>query len=489
MATGEITMLKLFRAANRLASRSHAAPFSPPSLLDFNRQTYHNYIESQHILFLLDVLEDAVTTPNSRTIITMPPRHSKSVNVSEQLPAYKLLIDGDARIIAASHSGQLAHVFSRRVRNRISGPNWVWPEIAIARDKGSVGAWDIEGRAGGYIAVGRGGSPVGQGAHLMLVDDPIRTAADAESQTIRDALWEWWTGTMYTRLEPGASVVLTATRWNEDDLTGRLLEAERHGGEHWTHIHLPAICDSPDDPLGRQIGDALWPERYPIERLNIIRENVGARVWNAQYQGRPAPDTGNVIQRDWWRYYERPRDMQAFIASFDYLMQSWDMTFRKTETGSYIVGQVWGARGADRYLLDQVRFRGDFPAAIAAVRALSEAWPSANEKIVEDKANGPAIVATLRSEIPGIIEVSPEGGKVARANAIAWQVEAGNVYLPTPSSTAWVPEFIEECTSFPNGANDDQVDSMTQALIRMYERGPAFSENIDDFLAGGFAEW
>ena len=449
---------------------------------EFCERTYVGYQRARHIDLIVETLQAAIDTPNSRTIITMPPRHSKSVHVSELLPAYALGRVPTRRVIAASHMQSLADMFSRRVRNRINGPRWPFRTVRVARDKGAVQRWDIEGTDGGYVAVGRGGAPTGEGAHVMLVDDPIRNAAEAESQTVRDMLWEWWQGTMYTRLEPGGSIVVTATRWHEDDLTGRLLDAEKRGGEKWTHLHLPAICDSADDPLGRAIGEALWPERYDEARLAIIRDNVGARVWNAQYQGRPTPDTGAIIDRNWWRYYaERPS-----IDAFDRIIQSWDMTFKKTDTGSYIVGQVWGTIGADRYLLDQVRFRGDFPAAVAAVRSLSEAWPMTTEKIVEDKANGPAIVSTLRGEIPGIIEVSPEGGKVARANAVAWQIESGNVYLPTPVEHAWVHQFVEECSAFPNGVNDDQVDAMTQALARLHYRGPSFSDNIDDFLAGTF---
>lgn len=452
---------------------------------DYCEQTYKDYKTSAHIDLIVSTLQEAIDTPNSRTIITMPPRHSKSVHTSELLPGYALGQHPHWRVMASSHMQQLADMFSRRVRNRINNPRWPYRSVRVAHDKGAVQRWDIEGTDGGYVAVGRGGSPTGEGANLLIVDDPIRNAADAESQTVRDAVWEWWTGTMYTRLEPGGIIILTATRWHDDDLTGRLLEAEKHGGEHWNHLHLPAICDSEDDPLGREIGEALWPERFPIERLNVIRENVGARVWNAQYQGRPSPDIGAIIQRQWWHYYEQRPDLD----SFDRIIQSWDMTFKKTDTGSYIVGQVWGARAADRYLLDQMRFRGDFPAAINAMRAMSAAWPMSSEKIVEDKANGPAIVATLRNEIPGIIEVTPEGGKVARANAVAWMIEAGNVYIPAPSLAPWVDDFVEECSVFPNGVNDDQVDSMTQALTRLHKAGPAFSDNIEDFLSGGFMEW
>ena len=213
-------------------------------------------------------------------------------------------------------------------------------------------------------------------------------------------------------------------------------------------------------------GPSLWPERFDEDALNAIRRSVGSRNFTSLYQGRPSPAEGGTFKRDWWRFYrEVPGDLTEQT-------QSWDMSFKETKSGSFVVGQVWAKRGADRYLLDQVRFRGDFPVAVQAVRSLSVKWPHARAKIVEDKANGPAIVATLRHEIAGLIEVSPEGGKEARASAIAPQVEAGNVYLPDPSIAPWIGDFIEECAAFPTGTHDDQVDAMSQALLRMALRKP-----------------
>jgi len=441
----------------------------------YARRMFPGYQTAAHIDRLIEAIEWAVRTPNARLIVTMPPRHSKSVHVSELLPAWFLGRYPDKRIIAASHSAALAYTFSRRVRNQMQHPLWPFPDVRVADDKGAVQAWDIDGRRGGYIAVGVGGSPTGQGGDGLIIDDPLRSAADADSQTIRDSLWEWYQGTMRTRLEPGGFIILTATRWHEADLTGLLIEAEKTGGEQWRHLHMPAIDAE---------GNALWPERWPLADLERVRAAVGSRVFEAQYQGRPAPDAGNVFNRDWWRLYsEEPERGQ-----FDQIIQSWDMTFRETKSGSYIVGQVWGTLGADRYLLDQVRFRGDFPKAVAAVRAMSEQWPESREKIVENKANGPAIVATLRNEIPGLIEVQPEGGKEARANAVAWQVESGNVYLPDPKLHPWSQELIDEAAAFPNGAHDDQVDALSQALLRLQNRPDVWGDDTSAFLRAAFGD-
>jgi len=442
----------------------------------FTSRMFANYEPAAHITALIEALERVVSTPGGRLIVTMPPRHSKSLHVSEHLPAWYLGRNPDKRIIAASHSAHLAYTFSRRVRNKIAHPSYPFPTVTVAGDKGSVQAWDIDGHTGGYYAVGVGGSPTGHGGNIVI-DDPIRSAADADSQTVRDGLWEWYQETIRPRLEPADGwIVVTATRWHEDDLTGRLLAAQATGGERWEHLHLPAITDA---------GDALWPERWPVTALLPVRGAIGSRAWEAQYQGRPSPAEGGTFKREWWRFWDE--STRPAMDAFDTVIQSWDMTFRETKSGSFVVGQIWAKRGADLYLLAQTRDRMDFPASVQAVRDLSALWPMCREKIVEDKANGPAVVAQLRREIPGLIEVSPQGGKEARANAVSHLIEAGNVHLPAPSLAPWVDAFLEEAAAFPNGKNDDQVDAMTQALVRLGVSSgwSAVAPDVADWLRSG----
>ncbi|MDQ3095792.1 MAG: phage terminase large subunit, partial [Actinomycetota bacterium] len=223
----------------------------------------------------------------------------------------------------------------------------------------------------------------------------------------------------------------------------------------WTVLHLPALNDD---------GTALWPERFSTAELTETKAEIGSRNWEALYQGRPSPSEGGLLKREWWKFYREAPTV------FDRLLTSWDMTFKETKEGSYVVGQVWGQREANYYLLDQMRARMDFPEAVFAVRALAAKWPAVREHVVEDKANGPAVIATLRNKIAGMIPVNPEGGKEARANAVSPMIEAGNVYLPDPLTAPWIHDFIEECAAFPMGANDDQVDAMSQALVRLRPR-------------------
>lgn len=445
-------------------------------LVAFAARMVATYEVSPHILRLVEALEWAVRTPSARLIVTLPPRHSKSLHVSENLPAWYLGNHPDHRVIAASHTQRLANTFSRRVRNKIAHPRYPFPHVKIAGDKAAVEAWDIEGTVGGYFAVGVGGAPAGMGANLIAIDDPIKNAADAESQTVRDALWEWYREDIRTRLEPGGSIVVTATRWHEDDLTGRLLEAQATGGEQWRHLHLPAIDAQ---------GEALWPDRWPLAALEALRGAVGTRAFESLYQGAPSVVEGNVWKRVWWRFWQpvgqtlppvrvkvadndyRDATIETIPAKMDKQIQSWDMAFKDTKSGSFVVGQVLGRSGANVYLLDQQRAHLAFPETLAAVRTMTTHWPQTQEKLVEDKANGPAVIATLKNEIAGMIPVTPEGGKESRANAVAWQIEAGNVYLPHPMIAPWVWDFIEEASNFPNAKHDDQVDAMSQALVRL----------------------
>jgi predicted phage terminase large subunit-like protein len=297
-----------------------------------------------------------------------------------------------------------------------------------------------------------------------IIDDPFKNAEEAASQTIRDKVWEWYRSTFRTRLAPGGAIVLIMTRWHEDDLAGRLIAEMQAGGEQWTIIEMQAEAEE-GDPLGRAIGETLWPEHgFDKAWAEETKRAVGTYFWQALYQQRPSAPEGEILKRGWWKFYKViPADLQEVI-------QSWDMTFKDSDGSDFVVGGVWGRKGADKYLLDQVRGRMDFPTTLAAVKALTAKWPQARAKLVEDKANGPAVIAMLKREIPGLTPVEPQGSKMARVAAVSPEIEAGNVYLPDPSIAPWVNDFIEECAAFPNGKHDDQVDQMSQALLRFGQR-------------------
>ena len=330
-------------------------------------------------------------------------------------------------------------------------------------DKSAAANWGtrVEGQKsttqGGYKGASVGGPITGLGGDLLLVDDPHKNWVEISSPTYRKRVIDWFNSTFYTRAEPNASIIVIQTRWHEDDLTGYLLNEHT---DDWIHVNLPAIAEA-DDPIGRAPGEALCPERYGVEDLLKIKESIGEQMFAGLYQQRPAPAEGGMIKREWLKHWtELPSE-------FDEMIQAWDMSFKKTKTGSFVVGQIWGRKEAKYYLIHQIRERMDFAGTIHSVRLMSESWKRTTTKLVENAANGPAVISTLKDEIPGIVPVSVSGeSKESRLASVSPLFEAGNVYLPHPSLHGWVNELIEELVGFPNMRHDDQVDACTLALNR-----------------------
>jgi predicted phage terminase large subunit-like protein len=318
-----------------------------------------------------------------------------------------------------------------------------------------------------------------------VCDDP-HNVGEAESDSSRKGTIDWWDVVMSTRMnDPKTTAkVVVMQRCHEQDLSGHLLE---QGG--WVHLCLPAEYEGTkcitsigwSDPREEQ-GQLLWPERFGPTEIGALKVSLGSYATAGQLQQRPSPAEGGLFKRPWFRFWQPPganyppvlvrladgtqRAIPVYdVATVEEQLQSWDCSFKDLATSDYVVGQVWGRRGGAFFLLYQVRERMDCPATVKAVRDVSEKWPNALAKLIEDKANGSAVISMLGSSISGILPVNPQGGKVARAAAVSPLIEAGNVYLPHPQMFPWVGDLIEECAAFPNGKHDDQVDAMTQALL------------------------
>lgn len=455
--------------------------------------------------------------PGGRLIISMPPQQGKSTRASQIFPVWALQQNPDRPIIVASYGEQLAERNGETIRNHIQ---WNADTLGIDVEHGSSAKkrWRIEGKRGGVLSAGIGSGMTGWASGLTIIDDPIKDQAEADSPTYRERVWNWWLSVAQTRLAPGAPVVLILTRWHTDDLAGRLLAAP--DGHRWRVVNIPAQArhdpaKGQTDPLGREPGEYLQTARLiedPVtgaERAMTDEETtaywegikvaVGSRVWNALYQGDPTPDAGGIFQRSWLTehmydlplWVEREDGSRVTTNPGDELIISADLAFKDTAQSDYVAIGVWLRRGVDAYLLDQIHGRLDFLATCSALRTISARWPQAILKLVEDKANGPAVIASLRRTVPGIVPEEPKGGKVERANAVTPFWEAGNVHLPTPELAPWVGDFIEEHAAFPNGAHDDQVDQGTQAINRLLLQ-PLLTEqtiteqDFDDLDSRGF---
>jgi predicted phage terminase large subunit-like protein len=447
------------------------------------------FIPGRHIDAIIDHLEGVSDGHIRRLLINVPPRHMKSLLVSVFWPAWEWTRWPERRWLYSSYAANLSSRDSLVCRRLIESP-WYrarWGHIFALTGDQNVKTRFENNRSGYRLSTSVGGSVTGEGGDRLVCDDPHKVD-EVLSDSIRTATLDWWDTVMSTRVnDPKATaMVVVMQRFHQQDLSGHLLE---QGG--WEHLCLPAEYEGPSratsigftDPR-TQPGELLWSERFGPKEIEQMKVSLGSYGAAGQLQQRPSPAGGGMFKRHWFRYYQ-PRGMnlppvivqlpdgsQTSIVAIeapdlvDEQIQSWDCTFKDLVTSDYVVGQAWARKGAMFLLGHQIRARMDFPATVRAVCELSRGFPMAYAKLIEDKANGSAVIQTLAREIPGILPVNPQGGKITRAAAISALVEAGNVYLPHPDYAPWVNDFIEECAAFPNGAHDDQVDAMTQALLR-----------------------
>jgi predicted phage terminase large subunit-like protein len=393
-------------------------------------------------------------------MLSVPPQHGKSMHVTETFPSYFEGNFPNEGVIEISYNGDFAEKFGGKNKDKVKYYGKELFNIGLAKDSNSKSEWEITDTngmktRGGMISrgimSGITGSSLGD---CIIIDDPIKNREEANSETYREKVWTEWIDSISTRIHPGAIVIIIMTRWHEDDLCGRLLNPEYAKPLDWLKINLPLEAEE-NDILDREIGEPLWLDRYGYSFIEERKSYPSS--FNSLYQGRPTSQEGNMLKRSWWKYYD-------VLPAIKRKLLSVDASFKDGDENDKVSIQVWGKAEADIYLIDRVNARMNFPTTLQSIRNVITKHPDAALKLVEDKANGSAIIAMLQREIGGIVAVNPEGGKIARVNAVSPHIEAGNVWLPR--NAEWVHDFVEECASFPNGKNDDDVDAMSQALNR-----------------------
>jgi len=465
------------------------------SLYEYIKQAWHvlepgtEYLDNWHIPLISEHLEAVLSGDILRLVINIPPRYMKSLITSVMWPTWAWIIKPEMRWLFASYSSSLSIMHSVLRRHLIQSP-W-YQSRWKARYKL---LWDqnqktefANSKLGMMIATSVGGTATGKGGNILVLDDPLNPM-EALSDTQRESTNQWIRQTFTTRLndKKKGAIVVIMQRLHEQDPTGMLLE------QGYTHLKIQAeptqrvVYSFPisGKELVREAGSMLWEEREGKAELAAQQVALGSYAYAGQYQQEPAPLGGGILKRFWWRFWYPTKSpppapvmlrlengemftcpQVALPERFDQALQSWDLAFKGTAGSSRVCGGVLARRGPNIYLLDLVADLMTFIGSIDAILKMSQKWPKVYQKLIEDKANGPAAIEMLRKRIAGIKEIEPHGDKVTRCAAVSPVVESGNVYLPHPSLMTWVDGFITEAAKFPNGSYKDQVDMLTQALL------------------------
>ncbi|HET8888402.1 MAG TPA: phage terminase large subunit [Candidatus Angelobacter sp.] len=407
----------------------------------------------------------------------------KSLLISVFFPIWVWATDPSRRFMFVSYSEKLSTQHSILRRSLIES-DWYkkdWGgKFSISRDQNVKSHYENSAR-GAMFSTGMQSTATGMGGDILIFDDPLNPE-QAISQLEREAVNLRFDTTFRSRInDPATGVkIIIMQRLHELDLTGHVLARE---SSRWKHISLPAIAEKDETwnlsdgtyLAARNAGDLLWSERLPKSFLDSQRVGMGSWAFNGQYQQRPAPLDGGIVKRQWVRFYRQLPE------KFEFMVQSWDCTFSGGNDNDFVAGQVWARSGGKYFMLPYRTYeRLDFGPTMAAIKSCHARFPQAHAVLIEDKANGPAIISELQKEIPGVVAVNPEGGKLARAQATAPLWEAGSIELPDPQvfGITWMEDYLHNMCAFPKAAHDDDVDATSQALIYMRSR-----------LGGGIVEF
>jgi predicted phage terminase large subunit-like protein len=435
--------------------------------IKFTEKVWPSFISGAHHKRMAEAFERVASGQLKRLIINMPPRHTKSEFASYLLPAWFLGRFPHKKVIQASNTGELAVGFGRKVRNLVDSEVYkdIFPYLSLQADSKAAGRWNTS-KGGDYFAIGVGGTVTGKGADVLIIDDPHseqEAALAAVNPDVYDKVYEWYTSGPRQRLQPGGAIVIVMTRWAQRDLTGQVIKAAaQRGGEEWEVIEFPAILPS---------GNPLWPQFWSIEELKALQEELPNAKWQAQYQQNPVGNESAIVKRDWWKWWEKEDPPEC-----EFILQSWDTAFEKTQRADYSAGTTWGIFSCKEdgnrpniILLNTYKKRVEFPELKKDVlREYKEYEPDA--LIVEKKASGAPLIYDLRAMGVPVQEYTPSKGqdKIARLNSVSDIIASGKVWMP---KTRWAEELVDEIAAFPSGEHDDLVDATTLALMRFRQGG------------------
>jgi predicted phage terminase large subunit-like protein len=439
------------------------------SLLCYMAMQWPHYIISRHNKLIAEKLEAVERREITRLLITAPPRHSKTMTVVEGFGSWYFGRNPTHQIIYTTFSSEKAEDHGLAVKNLMLDENYpvIFPDSILAHDSKAKSKLATT-QGGHFFSVGVGGAIVGRGADLYIMDDLLKSREEADSPSMLRKIEHWYRSVVYTRLMPNAVMVFITTRWNKDDLAGVLLRSD----QRWELLELKAVCeDTNKDPLHREVGEALWPDRYPIHVLEDIKQTIQTREWTAQYQQNPVDEEGGIIKYDWLKRYDKKPD------SFDKIVQSWDTAFSKNTTNAPSVCLTFGQKDHYHYWLHTYRGFIDYPTLKKKVVSQYNDF-EASIVLVEDRASGQSLVQDLKSEtgIP-IKGIYPKGSKEQRLSSESGSIESGSLLLP--ESAPWLTDTITELIAFPTGKYKDVADALSQYL--RYSRSRKIRANTRRF--------
>ena len=440
------------------------------NMLGFATAVYPGFKIGPHHKKLARIFTDVIEGRKKRVIINIAPRMGKSEFSSYLFPAYFLGKYPEKKIIMGTHTAGLSEDFGRRIRNLLDTEEYheIFPDTNVATDQKAAGKWST-GAGGQYYAAGVGGALAGRGADLFVIDDPhSEQDVKANSRLAFDTAWSWFQTGPLQRLMPGGAIIIVMTRWGKLDLTGRLIDYQTKNPEAvpWEIVELPAILNEGDENE-----KSLWPEQWPLAQLKATKASIDPQYWNAQYMQQPTSNSAAIISRKLWRVWEAEDPPKC-----DYIIQSWDTAHEANNRADYSACTTWGVfyneeerDEAQIILLDAFKDRMEFPELKASALKHYKEWEP-DAFIVEKKAAGAPLIQEFRAMGIPVQETSPSRGndKIVRVNAISDLFASGKVWAP---DTRWAREVIEEVASFPNGDNDDFVDTTSQALLRFRQGG------------------
>lgn len=423
-----------------------------------------------------------------RLMIFAPPRHGKSELATQIFPSWYFGHFPKNSLIEVAYGQDIADDFGRQVTSYMQTDIYkqLWPiESHLSPKSESIKRFQTNA-GGNFYAVGKGAAVTGRGGNGIIIDDPYKGRKEADSQTYNDELWSYYKGTLYTRLmstEDGVDgwIIVIQTRWNAKDLVYKLIQQQFDDPTlpQWEILNLVALTETDEDvandPLHRDFGQALWPERYSASTLLNIKGVIGSREWQSQYKQKPLDSEGAIIKKEWIRYYcedncdGRSHDStECFFLPVEKIKhgQTWDFSYAKTSDSDYFVGYSWVRQGANMFFTDRTKNRGNLPDCEKAFREFNKKHPELGRKYIEAKANGQAVIDKFKSDISGIVPVYPErvGEKKARWNVAAPSFESGNIFFPRHA--VWVQDAVDWITAVPDGEYDDDADAVCQAVIK-----------------------